>query len=152
MNPITFSGHPPMKPGKLPGLRRRIVWATIVFVLSMLVATWMFSGSALAEDTPVASQSRGLYRLPFPDGTHVKVFDDFATHRPRGRVDIYAINGTEPYRVLAAAAGRIMAIQDGYREQQSGRPADQCHNNYVWIAHPNGEWTNYSHVAYHSVT
>ena len=24
-------------------------------------------------------------------------------------------------------------------------------NNYVWIAHPNGEWTNYSHLAHDSV-
>ena len=56
-----------------------------------------------------------------------------------------------PLSVVAAADGRIAAIQDSYGEQQSGRPAAQCHNNYVWIAHPNGEWTNYSHVARNSV-
>lgn len=60
--------------------------------------------------------------------------------------------GTRPYRVVAAAAGRVMAIQDGYSEQQSGRAAALCHNNYVWIKHPNGEWTNYSHVAHDSAT
>lgn len=151
MDSVTFSSGPLVKPGKMPKVRCRFVWVATVLV-TLLVATWMFFGSALAEDTPAATQSQGLYRLPFADGTHVKVFDDFATHRPRGRVDIYAVDGTEPYRVVAAAAGRIMAIQDGYREQQSGRPADQCHNNYVWIAHQNGEWTNYSHLAYHSVT
>lgn len=97
-------------------------------------------------------QSGGVYRLPFADGTQVKVFDDFNTHRPRGRVDIYAIGGRKPYRVVAAASGRIVAIQDGYAEQQSGRAAALCHNNYVWISHPNGEWTNYSHVAHDSVT
>src|ERR1700761_6906944 len=58
----------------------------------------------------------------------------------------------EKHRVVAAAAGRIVAIQDAYGEQQSGRAAGDCHNNYVWIAHPNGEWTNYSHVAQGSVT
>lgn len=58
----------------------------------------------------------------------------------------------DPYRVVAAAGGRIVAIQDGYSEQQSGRAASLCHNNYVWIAHPNGEWTNYSHLAKGSVT
>jgi hypothetical protein len=26
------------------------------------------------------------------------------------------------------------------------------HNHYVWIALPNGEWTNYSHLAHNSVT
>jgi murein DD-endopeptidase MepM/ murein hydrolase activator NlpD len=106
---------------------------------------------ALAADSVVA-KSAGLYRLPFASGTHVKVFDDFTTHRPRGRVDLYAVDGNEPYAVVAAAAGRVVAIQDGFSDQQSGRPAAQCHNNYVWIAHANGEWSNYSHLAYHSVT
>lgn len=109
-------------------------------------------GSASAKSMAATPQSHGLYRLPFADGTQVKVFDDFTTHRPRGRVDLYAIAGKKPYRVVAAAAGRIVAIQDGYGEQQSGRAAALCHNNYVWIAHPNGEWTNYSHVARGSVT
>jgi murein DD-endopeptidase MepM/ murein hydrolase activator NlpD len=54
--------------------------------------------------------------------------------------------------VVAAAAGRIVAIQDRYSERQSGRAAALCHNNYVWIAHANGEWTNYSHLAQGSVT
>ena len=97
-------------------------------------------------------RSAVAYRLPFADGTAVKVFDDFRSHRPRGRIDLYAVDGKQPYRVVAARAGEIVAIQDGYSEQQSGRPADQCHNNYVWIAHADGEWSNYSHLAYHSVT
>ncbi len=109
----------------------------------------------LAAATPAnagEAQSGGTYRLPFADGTAVKVFDDFRTHRPRGRIDLYAVDGEKPYRVVAAQAGTIVAIQDGYSEQQSGRAADQCHNNYVWIAHADGEWSNYSHLAYHSVT
>jgi murein DD-endopeptidase MepM/ murein hydrolase activator NlpD len=105
------------------------------------------SGAA-ADDT----KSAGAYRLPFADGTAVKVFDDFDTHRPVGRVDLFAVGGSEPYRVVAAANGTIMAIQDGFSEQQSGRAAKDCHNNYIWIAHPNGEWTNYSHVRFHSAT
>lgn len=99
-----------------------------------------------------SAPSLGLYRLPFADGITVKVFDDFDSHRPRGRIDFFGVRGAEPYRVVAAAGGRIMAIQDGYNEQQSGRAAALCHNNYVWIAHPNGEWTNYSHIARGSAT
>ncbi|HEY1710095.1 MAG TPA: M23 family metallopeptidase [Rhizomicrobium sp.] len=121
--------------------------------VSSVLSIFLFlaCGPALADAvTPVASD--GLYRLPFADGTPVRVFDDFLTHRPIGRVDLYAVNGREPYRVVAAAAGRIVAIQDGYDEQQSGRAAKDCHNNYVWIAHPDGEWTNYSHIAHDSVT
>jgi murein DD-endopeptidase MepM/ murein hydrolase activator NlpD len=117
-----------------------------------LLALAIPSPRAFAAGMEATPQSHGTYRLPFADGTHVKVFDDFLTHRPQGRVDLYAVDGSGPYRVAAAAAGRIVAIQDGYSEQQSGRAAALCHNNYVWISHPNGEWTNYSHVAYHSVT
>src|SRR5215217_568984 len=100
----------------------------------------------------VGSASLGVYRLPYSDGTMVKVFDDFSTHRPRGRLDLYAVKGQEPYRVVAAANGRVMAIQDSYGEQQNGRITTLCHNNYVWIAHANGEWTTYSHLARGSVT
>jgi len=96
--------------------------------------------------------SAGTYRLPFDDDTLVKVFDDTASHHPPGRIDLFAVGGQTPYRVVAAAAGRIVAIQDSFGEKQTGRAAKDCHNNYVWIAHPNGEWTNYSHVAQGSVT
>ncbi len=96
--------------------------------------------------------SEGLYRLPYADGTRVKVFDDFQTHRPQGRLDLFAISGERPYAIVAAAAGRIIAIRDIFSEQQSGRAAADCHNNFVWIAHENGEWTGYSHMAQHSIT
>jgi murein DD-endopeptidase MepM/ murein hydrolase activator NlpD len=90
--------------------------------------------------------------LPYADGTHVKVFADVVTHTPRGRLDLYAVEGTKPYRVVAAAAGRVVALQDGYSKQQDGRTATVCQQNFVWIEHPNGEWTNYSHLAKDSVT
>ena len=117
---------------------------------SVLCAVGLAASSAFAAEP--RSSSDGLYRLPYADDTKVKVFDDVRTHRPVGRVDLFAVAGQEPYRVVAAAAGRIAAIQDAYGEQQSGRAAADCHNNYVWIAHPNGEWTNYSHLAKGSVT
>jgi murein DD-endopeptidase MepM/ murein hydrolase activator NlpD len=107
---------------------------------------------ALPSAAQDGDRSAGTYRLPFADGVSVKVFDDFVTHRPRGRVDLFAVAGPQPYRVVAAAAGRIVAIQDSFGEQQSGRAAKDCHNNYIWIAHPNGEWTNYSHLVQHTVT
>src|SRR5690348_5522094 len=103
--------------------------------LATLVA-FSLPSQGYGKGVSATPESRGVYRLPFVDGTAVKVFDDFVSHRPRGRVDIYAIHGTKPYRVVAAAAGRVVAIQDGYSEQQSGRPAALCHNNFVWIAHP----------------
>lgn len=120
-----------------------------MFRVAIPILAGMTGVAAAASAIP---SSEGHYRLPFDDGIRVKVFDDAATHRPKGRIDLFAVDGRKPYRVVAAAAGRIVAIQDAYAEQQSGRAAKDCHNNYVWIEHPNGEWTNYSHLAQGSVT
>jgi murein DD-endopeptidase MepM/ murein hydrolase activator NlpD len=136
-------------------IRMRIA-VLIVFALHLGVGPAAYSQSP-GEQTaqtmlPALPPSMGSYRLPFADGTSVKVFDDFYTHRPVGRIDFFAVGGSGPCRVVAAAAGRVVAIQDSFNEQQSGRAAADCHNNYIWIAHPNGEWTNYSHLAHNSVT
>jgi murein DD-endopeptidase MepM/ murein hydrolase activator NlpD len=120
--------------------------AQAILVIALVCA------SAYADEKMGTPQSQGTYRLPFADGTHVRVFWDFTTHRPPGRIDLVAVDGSEPYRVVAAADGRIVAIEDGYSQRQAGGPGVVCHQNYVWIAHPNGEWTNYSHVAHDSVT
>jgi murein DD-endopeptidase MepM/ murein hydrolase activator NlpD len=126
--------------------------AVMVRLAALAAGMALAFGASAQTALPELPPSSGAYRLPFADGTSVKVFDDFYTHRPRGRVDLYAVGGPGPFKVVAAAAGRIVAIQDSFNEQQSGRAAADCHNNYVWIAHPNGEWTNYSHLAHNSVT
>lgn len=117
-----------------------------------LLGIALFASLADAPPGRQEAPSTGLYRLPYADGTTVEVFDDVVTHRPIGRIDLFAVDGERPFRVVAAAAGRIMAIQDRHGEQQSGRAASECRNNHVWIAHPNGEWTTYSHLAQGSVT
>jgi murein DD-endopeptidase MepM/ murein hydrolase activator NlpD len=60
--------------------------------------------------------------------------------------------GSKPYKIVAAASGTIIAIEDGFSEQQDSDTATQCNNNYVWIEHPNGEWTKYSHMTKGSTT
>ena len=105
-----------------------------------------------AETPPPPQPSTGVYRLPYADGTSLRVFDDTRTHRPRARIDLVATGPRKPYRIVAAAAGQVMAIQDSYGERQTGRTASECRNNFVWIAHANGEWTGYSHMAKGSVT
>src|SRR5687768_14744070 len=116
--------------------------------LLMIATAAALTGAADSEQVvPDLAQSAGVYRLPYAGGTRVSVFDDDRTHRPLGAVDLVG----EPregraHRVVAAAAGVVMAIEDGYERQLSGRPAAECQNNYVWIAHANGEWTLYSHM------
>jgi murein DD-endopeptidase MepM/ murein hydrolase activator NlpD len=109
-------------------------------------------GASWGEDSLFRSvPSQGAYRLPYENGTRVKVFDDFTTHRPAGRIDLLGMEGRQ-HRIVAAAPGRVVAIQDTHGEQQPGRTAAECRNNYVWLEHANGEWTNYSHLAEGSVT
>ena len=116
-------------------------------ILVAAVAAGLASG-AIAAEVPEIPESDGIYRLPFADGTRVSVFDDAVTHRPTGAIDLVGEPRTgKVHRVVAAADGTIMAIEDGYSEQQSGRAASECRNNYLWVSHPNGEWTLYSHMA-----
>ena len=120
---------------------------------SIIISCCVLGGASMADEPAQGSaMSQGTYQLPYAAATMIKVFDDFTTHGPRGRIDFFAVEGQRPYRVVAAATGRVMAIQDTYGAQQTGRPKAECRNNYVWIAHSNGEWTNYSHLAQGSVT
>lgn len=90
--------------------------------------------------------SDGVYRLPYQNGTTVFVSGDLFTHSPDlYEYDLVGISNGDQYTVVAAAAGVIMAIEDSNAE-----PTDS--NNYVWIAHANGEWTKYTHLETGSVT
>jgi hypothetical protein len=62
------------------------------------------AGSAPAS----LSDSAGVYRLPYADGTRIKIFDDASTHRPIGRIDMTGAEGKAPYRIVAAADGTVM--------------------------------------------
>jgi hypothetical protein len=93
--------------------------------------------------------SEGLYRLPYDDGTRVRVSNDHRTHRPPNRLDLVGV-GAPPRRIVAAADGIVRYIVDEFDARQE-RTARQCYNNYVWLEHSNGEWTKYSHMRQHSV-
>ncbi len=97
-------------------------------------------------DQPLTSN--GVYRIPFLSGTQVNVSGDHFSHSPDfNEYDMHGEpNGSgQQYIVVAAAAGTIMAIEDSNAE-----PTDS--NNFVWIAHANGEWTKYTHMKTGSVT
>ena len=95
--------------------------------------------------------SKGVYRLPYPDGTLVHCTNDHFKHCPRGALDMSGASGQSSYNVVASADGWIRAINDEDSEECTCEGGDNCDNNYVWIEHPNGEWTKYTHVRQNSV-
>lgn len=95
--------------------------------------------------------SKGVYRIPYADGTTVKITNDHFNHCPRGRIDMVGKSGSSPYKIAAAADGWIRAIEDDNSIQCNCKKTN-CRNNYVWIEHPNGEWTKYTHFVKNSVT
>ena len=95
--------------------------------------------------------SRGIYRIPFQSGTDIKISNDHFNHCPRGRIDMVGINGGSTYYIAVAADGWIRKIEDD-NSVKCDCSVTNCRNNYVWIEHPNGEWTKYTHMVTNSVT
>lgn len=109
-----------------------------------------FAPAALVAQT--VPTSVGFYRIPYANGTEVRVTRDHADHTPVGRIDMVGRGGTEPYRIVAAADGTIRGIVDSFSARQDSGDGVTCNNNYVWIEHANGEWTKYSHMRQNSTT
>jgi murein DD-endopeptidase MepM/ murein hydrolase activator NlpD len=122
------------------------------------------SASALAEDTVVVTSfasapletSKGVYRIPYADGTKVKISRDHNSHTPKGRYDMGG-QGGGTYRIVAAADGHVRYVEDRFdkrldcngpdnEDKSDDLPASEQKNNFVWIEHANGEWTKYSHM------
>lgn len=141
--------------------------AAAALIASILVAAGGPVVPAKAGHNPTTSS--GIYRIPYADGTEVTVSNDAHNHN-----DAYDMRGGEGESVVAAASGWIRAIRDhngeepnpGDGEDINGDPQDDTlehgcgnndpadtvvgscgdYNNYVWIEHPNGEWTKYTHL------
>ena len=96
--------------------------------------------------------SSGLYQLPYADLTEIHVFSDVYTHSPRGKYDLLtpASNPT----VVAAADGWVRWIQESFDTTCHNGSGNCCweYNNFVIIEHPNGEWSNYTHMDFQSVS
>jgi hypothetical protein len=120
--------------------------------LSFALVAGLLAGNASAIDF-----SRGVYRIPYANGTQVKVTRDHVQHG-EGRIDM-AGRGGGPYRIVAAADGTIRFIEDGFDKRiqctdadNKSIPISEQKNNFVWIEHANGEWSKYSHMAKGSTT
>jgi hypothetical protein len=122
------------------------------------------------------TSSEGIYRIPYADGTVVTVTRDHHDHTPPDRIDM--VGSEAGSEIVAAAAGTIRGIVDrhgndddagdglsangsqahddsaehGCTDDEAVMGSCSDYNNYVWIEHPNGEWTKYTHLATGSVT
>ena len=143
----------------------------VITGLTVLMAMFLFADVGLATHGSF-NVSTGIYRVPYADVLSVTASNDHHNHpNAPDRVDMAAGAGTQ---IVAAASGIIRAVvdfngddfgrgdglgSDGITPQvdslenncsgdgNSGLVVGGCggYNNYVWIEHPNGEWTKYTH-------
>ena len=160
------------------------MWRRTLLAVSFAVG---ITGVAFAGRAPGAAAipaaalpvSKGVYRIPFADGTRVMFGADHASHPiMRNRIDMQGIPSRGRYQVVAAADGWIDRIVDTNSTFCPLPPVadkpDPCHgydgpsasccvrndptcnascvNNFVWIRHANGEYTRYAHLQTQSVT
>jgi murein DD-endopeptidase MepM/ murein hydrolase activator NlpD len=159
-----------------PPVRLRINGRAVIATCAAAVIMLVVKGPA----APVSAghgdfdETVGVYRIPYANGTDVEIGNDHHTHDPVNRIDMDAGFGSS---IVAAASGTIRAVVDfngtspnaGDGVDINGNPqvdllehscqdndlvVGDCadYNNYVWIEHPNGEWTKYTHFGTGTVT
>lgn len=161
---------------KLQSTRRPASWrASAVaggIVVGILVAAAAAVAPPAAADHEAAATSTGIYRVPYADGTEVTVTS--SRHDHDVAYDMNAGLGSEVVaaasgwiRAIVDRHGQEPGAGDGLDVQVPPQPQDDvlehaCGNNdpsdtvwggncggydnYVWIEHPNGEYTKYSHL------
>jgi murein DD-endopeptidase MepM/ murein hydrolase activator NlpD len=139
-------------------------WISRALLACALGALLVDTVAAQAGSLPV---SKGRYRLPYANGTTVRANNDHTNHPSAlNRIDLGGRNGSN-YQIVAAADGWIRIIEDdnvlwcpnadpgdpdpcigetNCCERDNASCNANCRNNFVWIEHPNGEWTKYSHM------
>lgn len=132
---------------------------------------------SLCQSQPAATLpvAKGVYRLPYQDGIDVRITNDHSNHpASRNRLDMGGRNlPANIYLIVAAADGWIRLVEesnvlwcpratasnpdpcDGEEdccERDDSSCNSDCANNFLWMEHPNGEWSKYSHLRTGSVT
>ena len=126
-------------------------------------------------------ESTGIFRVPYADGLSVTANNDHHNHpNAPDRVDMSAgvgedivaaasgiiravvdFNGNDYGRGDGLGSDGTTPHDDSFENNCSGDDDDEkdgfvgsCggYNNYVWIEHPNGEWTKYTHFETGSVS
>ena len=135
-----MKARPPPNGPSIPGGGRCTIVRLFVVVMTTI---------ATACTSP--DQTFFLYRLPFEDGTDIKIWQDHISHTGGNQIDMAGVFGVAPYEVVAARPGTIRFIADTFTVNCSS--AVGCSNNYVWIEHDLGdEWSKYTHLATGTVT
>jgi len=75
-----------MKPGKMTAF--------------LIAATFTFGTEVAAID-----KSKGVYRIPYSNGTKVKVTNNHDKHKPKGRIDMHGTGGASPTRLSSLLMG-----------------------------------------------
>lgn len=122
---------------------------------TLIALLGLASAASTAAAAAALETSRGVYRIPYANGTKVKVTNDHVDHDPIGRIDMSGREGSGEYKIVAAADGVVRAVVDNFSKRKpkgTRKPGEPCENNYVWIEHDNGEWTKYSHMKKDSST
>jgi murein DD-endopeptidase MepM/ murein hydrolase activator NlpD len=154
--------------------------SAVAFVCLVILGSYLvvfpLAGFNTVNADHTFTTSAAIYRIPYINGTNVTANNDHETHpNVLNRVDL---GGGDGNTIVAAASGIIRGLVDK-NGNSSGRgdglAADgvtahddslehsclddttvvgDCsdYNNYVWIEHPNGEWTKYTHFQTGSVS
>lgn len=93
----------------------------------------------------------GIYRIPYATNVELFVNSDVYSHDPTGKYDLVT-DASEPV-IVAAADGWVRWIVEEFDTScHNGTTCCWEFNNYVVIEHPNGEWSQYTHMDQGSVS
>ena len=96
--------------------------------------------------------SDGWYRIPYLDGTNVKITRDWVDHGSNGgnerSMDMIDVDGVGI--IVAAADGKVQFVKDDRRDCGCHSSYGDCSTNFILIYHLNGEFSNYRHIAFNS--
>ncbi|WP_194408861.1 M23 family metallopeptidase [Microbacterium cremeum] len=165
------------QPMRRPASRRGIAVALGIAV-GLVVGSAVAGVPPAVADHGAAATSTGIYRLPYADGTALTVTDWHHDHNVA--YDMNAGLGSEVVaaasgwiRAIVDHHGQEPGAGDGRDVQIPPQPQDDAlehacgnndasstvwggncgwYNNYVWIEHPNGEYSKYSHLGTRTVS
>lgn len=114
----------------------------------IIIIGFVTAGSLQAQHFGFSS---GIYRIPYANNVDLDVHSDVYSHSPTGKYDLLT-DASQPV-IVAAADGWVRWIVEEFDTTcHNGTTCCWEFNNYVVIEHPNGEWSQYTHMDQGSVS